>query len=206
MRACGACRRRKIKCDAATTNTWPCAACVKQSLECVPPSSENDGQDDDDATPRQTNFPTYQPAMYNGTHFAMSQFAQGPAQPDSYDYGLGMPTPGVAAEVSSGWPMQMPPPSSAYPQGSLSEGFQPPDAGHMSTTPKRNNYTNDLSDIPRGNSTKSETPDSELTDALQDLRIDQVGVGEFLTVLFACRGPLLTTQTSAVHHTSEDLG
>jgi Fungal Zn(2)-Cys(6) binuclear cluster domain len=38
MRACEGCRRRKIKCDSATTNTWPCAACVRLKLQCVPPS------------------------------------------------------------------------------------------------------------------------------------------------------------------------
>lgn len=42
MRACEGCRRRKIKCDAATTNTWPCAACVRLKLQCVPPSLNYD--------------------------------------------------------------------------------------------------------------------------------------------------------------------
>lgn len=37
MRACEGCRRRKIKCDAATTNTWPCSACIRLKLQCVPP-------------------------------------------------------------------------------------------------------------------------------------------------------------------------
>lgn len=38
MRACEGCRRRKIKCDAATTNTWPCSACTRLKLHCVPPT------------------------------------------------------------------------------------------------------------------------------------------------------------------------
>jgi Fungal Zn(2)-Cys(6) binuclear cluster domain len=38
MRACEGCRRRKIKCDAATTNTWPCSACNRLKLQCVPPT------------------------------------------------------------------------------------------------------------------------------------------------------------------------
>ncbi|KAL8918009.1 MAG: hypothetical protein Q9208_007607 [Pyrenodesmia sp. 3 TL-2023] len=41
MRACEGCRRRKIKCDAATTNSWPCAACIRLKLHCVPPSLNN---------------------------------------------------------------------------------------------------------------------------------------------------------------------
>ena len=50
MRACEGCRRRKIKCDSATTNTWPCAACTRLKLTCVPPpsGSENDQGDQDD--------------------------------------------------------------------------------------------------------------------------------------------------------------
>src|SRR3954469_5159805 len=42
MRACEGCRRRKIKCDAATTNTWPCSACKRLKLTCVPPTVHYD--------------------------------------------------------------------------------------------------------------------------------------------------------------------
>ncbi|KAI9760056.1 MAG: hypothetical protein M4579_001889 [Chaenotheca gracillima] len=42
MRACEGCRRRKIKCDAATTNTWPCSACIRLKLQCVPPTVSYD--------------------------------------------------------------------------------------------------------------------------------------------------------------------
>lgn len=42
MRACEGCRRRKIKCDAATTNSWPCAACIRLKLHCVPPTVNYD--------------------------------------------------------------------------------------------------------------------------------------------------------------------
>lgn len=44
MRACEGCRRRKIKCDAATTNSWPCAACKRLKLTCVPPVGGVDGE------------------------------------------------------------------------------------------------------------------------------------------------------------------
>lgn len=43
MRACEGCRRRKIRCDSATTNTWPCAACTRLKLHCVPPAGGIDG-------------------------------------------------------------------------------------------------------------------------------------------------------------------
>lgn len=42
MRACEGCRRRKIKCDAATTNSWPCSACIRLKLRCVRPNSYDD--------------------------------------------------------------------------------------------------------------------------------------------------------------------
>jgi hypothetical protein len=42
MRACEGCRRRKIKCDSATTNTWPCSACIRLKLHCVPPAVNYD--------------------------------------------------------------------------------------------------------------------------------------------------------------------
>ncbi|OAX78388.1 hypothetical protein ACJ72_07305, partial [Emergomyces africanus] len=43
MRACNGCRKRKIKCDAATTNTWPCSACTRLKLVCIPPTISQDG-------------------------------------------------------------------------------------------------------------------------------------------------------------------
>ncbi|PGH13113.1 hypothetical protein AJ79_03820 [Helicocarpus griseus UAMH5409] len=43
MRACNGCRKRKIKCDAATTNTWPCSACTRLKLVCIPPTIGQDG-------------------------------------------------------------------------------------------------------------------------------------------------------------------
>lgn len=53
MRACEGCRRRKIKCDAATTNTWPCSACIRLKLHCVRPNGF-------DGT---TDSTTYDPSM-----------------------------------------------------------------------------------------------------------------------------------------------
>lgn len=42
MRACEGCRRRKIRCDAATSNTWPCSACIRLKLRCIPPTVNYD--------------------------------------------------------------------------------------------------------------------------------------------------------------------
>ncbi|KAL1960761.1 hypothetical protein VTO42DRAFT_6591 [Malbranchea cinnamomea] len=43
MRACAGCRKRKIKCDSATTNIWPCSACTRLKLICIPPTVGQDG-------------------------------------------------------------------------------------------------------------------------------------------------------------------
>lgn len=72
MRACEGCRRRKIKCDAATTNTWPCAACKRLKLTCVPPVGGIDGElslldtTDDQFVPQSSTTPVqqYPPDQY----------------------------------------------------------------------------------------------------------------------------------------------
>jgi hypothetical protein len=54
MRACEGCRRRKIRCDSATTNTWPCAACTRLKLHCVPPSVSYEAESSDTGTTTST--------------------------------------------------------------------------------------------------------------------------------------------------------
>lgn len=49
MRACDGCRKRKIRCDGALQNgPWPCGACLRLKLKCVPPTLD---QDDEQQTP-----------------------------------------------------------------------------------------------------------------------------------------------------------
>ena len=58
MRACEGCRRRKIKCDAATTNTWPCSACIRLKLHCVRPNGQYDGSPTDQYDPSGAAYET----------------------------------------------------------------------------------------------------------------------------------------------------
>ena len=45
MRACDGCRKRKIRCDGALQNgPWPCGACVRLKLKCVPPTLDADDE------------------------------------------------------------------------------------------------------------------------------------------------------------------
>ncbi|EGC47369.1 C6 finger domain-containing protein [Histoplasma capsulatum var. duboisii H88] len=67
MRACNGCRKRKIKCDAATTNTWPCSACTRLKLVCIPPTI---GQDGDFSSHGQISEPSQQPPPMSVLHSA----------------------------------------------------------------------------------------------------------------------------------------
>ncbi|KAL2361224.1 hypothetical protein RJZ56_005876 [Blastomyces dermatitidis] len=67
MRACNGCRKRKIKCDAATTNTWPCSACTRLKLVCIPPTI---GQDGDFSSHGQMPESSQQPPPTNLLHSA----------------------------------------------------------------------------------------------------------------------------------------
>ncbi|KAK1757401.1 hypothetical protein QBC47DRAFT_399742 [Echria macrotheca] len=66
MRACEGCRRRKIKCDAATTNTWPCSACIRLKLHCVRPNGFDGASDTQVYEPTQAQFdsPTPTPESF----------------------------------------------------------------------------------------------------------------------------------------------
>ena len=55
MRACDGCRKRKIRCDGALQNgPWPCGACQRLKLKCIPPTLD---QDDELTTPDSATGP-----------------------------------------------------------------------------------------------------------------------------------------------------
>ncbi|KAK1808675.1 hypothetical protein LTR12_016972 [Friedmanniomyces endolithicus] len=62
MRACDGCRKRKIRCDGALQNgPWPCGACTRLKLKCVPPTLDPDDEQQASATfpsPGQYTFHT----------------------------------------------------------------------------------------------------------------------------------------------------
>lgn len=96
MRACEGCRRRKIRCDSATTNTWPCAACVRLKLHCVPPVGGIDGDFAPDAAQASgngtINFQNFNPSptvASSGQNFAPNY--QGQTFDEYGNYGPGYP-------------------------------------------------------------------------------------------------------------------
>lgn len=75
MRACEGCRKRKIKCDAATTNTWPCSACIRLKLHCVRPN----GYEGSEST---SMYDALLDPSAQFQHMSMSgQIAQDPSKP-----------------------------------------------------------------------------------------------------------------------------
>lgn len=112
MRACNGCRKRKIKCDAATTNTWPCSACTRLKLVCVPPTIGQDSEYPNDqaieAAPTGSLGPSsaQQPDSHHG--FSIPQDFRDNGQPTmttmpSYSGSMGV------------FPQWMPPPHSSQP-------------------------------------------------------------------------------------------
>lgn len=172
MRACNGCRKRKIKCDAATTNTWPCSACTRLKLVCVPPTI---GQDEDFVPETQGVEPSGAGASNGpeGTHHAFpvppayrdgNQSAMGALS--SYD-NMGMYSHFVQAPPSQpGMYNDMRPPSMVMPHQSYQQppifpGSQPPSLGT-----ERGVY-------PENDHSTAEN----LSDVLGELKIDETGIG-----------------------------
>lgn len=176
MRACNGCRKRKIKCDAATTNTWPCSACTRLKLVCVPPTIGQDGEFLDGPggepvdmggpssapeashhsfpvppTYRDGNQPTMTPLSSYDSMGMYSQFVQAPPnQPAMYNDMRSSPM------VMSHQPYQQQHQPQLYP------GAQHPSLGAAD----------------RGVYAESEPSTAEnLSDVLGELKIDETGIG-----------------------------
>ncbi|ROV93362.1 hypothetical protein VMCG_08443 [Cytospora schulzeri] len=106
MRACEGCRRRKIKCDAATTNTWPCSACIRLKLHCVRPNGYDGAAEPQVFEPTRPEYETAGVHDFR-QHLPMHQsqmLAGGPSHASMY-----APKPGLYSEASGLYqPMQYP--------------------------------------------------------------------------------------------------
>lgn len=175
MRACNGCRKRKIKCDAATTNTWPCSACTRLKLVCVPPTIGQDGEflDGPGGEPVQdiggsssaseashNSFPV-PPTYRDGNQPAMAPLP-------SYD-SMGMYSQFVHAPPNQQAmynDMRSPPmvmPHQSYQQPQMFQGQHP-----------------SLGTADRGVYAESEPSTAEnLSDVLGELKIDETGIGRF---------------------------
>ena len=185
MRACAACRKRKIKCDAATTNTWPCPACVKQNLDCIPPSAEKDGGFDSDTNgpksaplPGTSNDPTF------GQFPPTSSYPQPIPHPTKVDFSFGNSGSFDASSSfgPSSWGSSYTT-DTLYPNAPTSNpftqqypfGYQSQDS---SNAPPRSKSPSSSSDAVTW---KSDNADSDISEAFQDLKISHDAIGQSKT-------------------------
>lgn len=206
MRACEGCRRRKIKCDAATTNSWPCAACVRLKLTCVPPQVSYEK----DSGPQEHTFELETPTEYNAAPISPDEEYQQQVMPQhlgeevmppnqvpvSYTDGPRMYSTATYVQTQSGQNgmpyLQIPhqvSPQEVSP--STHQMYGHPQSGHGLVSPE--------SDV----SWRTDAAGSNLADALGDLKIDEKAVGTAHLDPFA----LHVTQAnwlSIIHHVGEE--
>jgi hypothetical protein len=174
MRACEGCRRRKIKCDSATTNTWPCAACTRLKLTCVPPPSggENDqGEQDDFAAADGTEGIAFQNAIpLSSPHgSALKQDYQDPLHSQFYPSSSYMPP---QQYQGTGSHMQ---PTSAYPHM-----YRNMSDTSTASLPRTSSITHTDGGLERAASNELEYSTAEgLIEQLGDLKIGENGVALF---------------------------
>jgi hypothetical protein len=179
MRACEGCRRRKIKCDAATTNAWPCAACIRLKLNCVPPTVSYDkdfnGSQTFDLEPKSLEYGSpddhsqhdYQPhaPMGHGMHHQMTP---------------SIPTPVSAMYQTSPYAHQQSQDSLQYQAMSQpqvvqqSMGYSAPQAYSQSSAPPPTMTMTPPESEPAWRSDSV----SSISDALGELKIDHTAIGK----------------------------
>ncbi|KAK8149948.1 hypothetical protein G3M48_004892 [Beauveria asiatica] len=177
MRACEGCRRRKIKCDAATTNSWPCSACIRLKLHCVRPNGFDSAGDattyEAFITPDQFNHMSMQvppqlhqraPDMYP----QMSGYAENPASFYTIPYDPSQAQHDI--NYTTVPPSVMLDPNSYAPQNNFpTSSLNPPD--HPGASPE--SYTTES------------YQQQDLADLLGTLKLNELGTG------MIARSPLL---------------
>ncbi|KAK5634831.1 hypothetical protein RRF57_010544 [Xylaria bambusicola] len=186
MRACEGCRRRKIKCDAATTNTWPCSACIRLKLHCVRPNAQYEGSPEESQPyePTRTEFeagqesfrqmamqqPSSQHMMASG-HPKPALYASPPGSYPNHQAIYPLAQYGDATPVQQHIPYASVPPP---PVGVLDQSYAPPSVFPTPPLPE-------ISASHSGSSPESYHADQygqqDLADLLGPLKLDERGTG-----------------------------
>lgn len=199
-RACEGCRRRKIKCDAATTNTWPCSACIRLKLHCVRPNGQYDGSADSlPYEPTRSEYETgplpdefrhmssQHQSMMGGHPKASLYGGQGPYSDGHHVY----QTVPYAAATNPQHNMHyttMPPvgvmdhayaPASVFPTPPMHHHHQQQQSAHSESSPE--SYTQDQYG-------QSQPGQADLSDLLGFLKVDARGTGKFFFSLLSLKG------------------
>jgi len=205
MRACEGCRRRKIKCDAATTNAWPCAACIRLKLNCVPPTVSYDK----DFTGPQTFELEPKPMDYASPETPSQH--EYPRQPSiahgmQHQMASSMPTPVSGMYQHSPYADQQAQQPMRYQSMS-----QPQTAPQSMGYPASQSYTQTSAPPPAMTMTPPETEPtwrsdsvSNIADALGELKIDHTAVGERQPRLGPCSHA--NTHSTIYHQYEENAG
>ena len=183
MRACEGCRRRKIKCDAATTNTWPCSACIRLKLHCVRPNgfdgaADPQGYESTDGNQYESSqvqdgfrqdLPLQQQQMLAGGQKAASMFSS-PASYQDTSALYQTPYSGTHNVAHNLHYTTVPPPASVVDQP---------------YTPQHSFPTPPLPHSSRGGSppdaySPSEYGQQDLADLLGSLKVNEAGTGAFV--------------------------
>ena len=200
MRACEGCRRRKIKCDAATTNTWPCSACVRLKLHCVPPTVNYDG----DFPSTGQSFEPERAVGYENTRSGEEEYHQQVMQQQQHShlnashktvppiYTQQVPYPeavGVYQNISYGGPPSAQSQPSIHPYSNI----QTP----VSVIDQHPNYSQqNVFPTPPLQGSHPQSPESyqqdqygqqDLADLLGELRVNEAGTGEWSNVRLYCK-------------------
>lgn len=192
MRACEGCRRRKIKCDAATTNTWPCSACIRLRLQCVRPNGlyEETGEGPPyETSSSATEFPdpghlqeglrqvpmghAQQPMMATSSKPGPSMYAAGGVYPENPEIYQSIPYPEPQAAhshlpyegVASSVAMMEP---QQYPHPQQQQSYQTPQSQHLSKA----------NPPPEVFPLEDAYQQQDLSDLLGSLKMDEVGTGK----------------------------
>lgn len=183
MRACEGCRRRKIKCDAATTNTWPCSACIRLKLHCVPPTVNYDQE----FAPDLQGFPTV-PTTINNSQFPNQATVHPPLGPPPRDI-----SPAYSQHIgfNDGVPVYQP---NLYGEGALAHAQEPAqfNAIHASNNVMQQNgsyaqqpiyTTQTATQTTSQNYDQDQFGQQHLADLLGELKMDEFGTGKSISCL-----------------------
>lgn len=184
MRACEACRKRKIKCDAVTTNSWPCTKCQRSNLDCVPPSTDGalatdgsyfDGSIEGEPLPT----PHHQPAApdaHPGYGWASANTSPVHTRANA-DYAFPI-TPISANPATASHPQF---PSAAYERTYPESRYEPvhtTEYGSYSQFSQTRADSAPLASSVSDEAWRASSPDGDLAGHLGDLQIDGAAVGK----------------------------
>ncbi|KAK6069266.1 lipase regulator 1 [Seiridium cupressi] len=179
MRACEGCRRRKIKCDAATTNTWPCSACIRLKLHCVRPNGQYDGSAD--SQPYETPRSDYETGPMPDDFRQMSSHPQSmmSGQPKAAMYGTQGPY-SDGHHVYQAVPYAAPPPAqhnmhytTMPPVGVMDQSYAP--ANVFPTPPMHHQQAPHSESSPESYTQDHYGQNNDLSDLLGSLKMDERG-------------------------------